>query len=106
MKWYVFRYLALLAIGLNCAAGQPITIPGLFNTGVDDSGTVLSLHSVDHHYAVSGVTSVGYVVPEVSNPQLGWYWHSAPSGSAWIGPNTTDDTAHNDPVGVYHDTLT
>ena len=99
-------FTALIFLIGTCANGQvSISVPGLYNTGVDNSGAVLPLHSLEQHYSVSGATSIAYVEPAVDYPPLGWAWLAAPPGSAWIGPNSTTNTASPDPVGVYHYTI-
>ncbi len=105
---YIFRAI-ILALAVAAApqtwATTTVVIPGLYNTGVDSSGVVLSQQSLEQHYSVSGAASVAYVVPPVYEPFLGWAWLAAPSGSAWIGPNSTTSTTSPDPVGVYHYTI-
>ena len=100
--------LALAVLGLaavNAAAVSPIVVPGLYNTGVDSSGTVLPLQSLERHYSVSGASGIAYVEPPVYEPNLGWAWLPAPAGSAWIGPNSTTNTASPDPEGMYYYTM-
>lgn len=92
-------------LNLNTEAATVISVPGLYNTGVNASGTVLPLQSLEQHYSVSGASSIAYVEPPVYEPNLGWAWLPAPAGSAWIGPNSTTNTASPDPVGIYHYTL-
>ena len=87
---------------VNSEAATQITVPGLFNTGVNGSGIVLPQQSLEQHYSVSGAAGIAYIVPPVYEPNLGWAWLPAPAGSAWIGPNSTTNTASPDPVGVYH----
>ncbi|HYG36442.1 MAG TPA: hypothetical protein VEC99_16730 [Clostridia bacterium] len=84
---------------------QATLITGLYNTGVDNAGNVLPVHSVEQHYAVSGASSVAYVAPPVFHSP-GWQaWATAPAGSAWIGPNTSDSTWPADPLGTYYYSL-
>lgn len=95
----------MLALSLpvgNTKAETTIYVPGLFNTGVNGAGVVLSQQSPEMHYSLSGAASIAYVVPPVYEPNLGWVWTPAPAGSAWIGPNSTTNTAPPDPVGLYH----
>jgi hypothetical protein len=94
--------LALAATTISAVAQTPIEVPGLYNTGVSNSGTVLPQLSLEQHYTVSGAAATAYVVPPVYDPDRGWYWAPAPAGSAWIGPNSTTNTSSPDPVGVYH----
>ncbi|HWH71743.1 MAG TPA: hypothetical protein VNT26_20430 [Candidatus Sulfotelmatobacter sp.] len=61
----VGAFLASALFISNTSQGTLIT--GLNNTGVDDSGNVLPLHSVEQHYVVSGPSEVdeAYVAPIV-----------------------------------------
>jgi len=112
-KWHAFTVktisvtftLALFAGGTGASRGAFVQIPGLYNTGVDDAGHVLPLHSVDPHYRVSGAASVAYVVPIVFHSPGNQAWVTPPPGSAWIGPNPTDSTWPTDPIGDYCYTL-
>jgi hypothetical protein len=102
--------IALIAVITSCAITQvmaltPISVPGLYNTGVDAGGVVRPQQSLELHYSVSGPVSTAYVVPPVFEPVLGWAWLAAPAGSAWIGPNFTTSTVSPDPVGLYTYTL-
>lgn len=97
--------LALAATTMCSVAQSTIQVPGLYNTGVNDSGAVLPQLSLEQHYTVSGPVSVAYVVPPVYDPVRGWAWAEAPAGSAWIGPNSTTNTASPDPVGLYYYSL-
>jgi hypothetical protein len=94
--------LALAATAIGSVAQTPIRVPGLCNTGVDNSREVLPLLSLEQHYTVSGAATNAYVVPPVYDPARSWFWAPAPAGSAWIGPNSTTNTSSPDPVGVYH----
>jgi len=93
--------ISLLAFSRTVSAGTGITVPGLYNSGVNDFGQVLAHQSLEQHYSVSGAATIAYVVPPVYEPNLGWAWAAAPAGSAWIGPNATTNTASPDPVGNY-----
>jgi len=64
--------LALLGSITSSMGQTPISVPGLFNTGVDSSGAVLPPQSLEQHYSVSGASSIAYVVPPVYEPNLGW----------------------------------
>src|SRR5438045_7730593 len=77
--WYPFGF---------AAAGAPI--PGLFNSGVDDTGTVLPDRATDPHYIFSlnpdsASTNVivhdSTVFPIVAGP-----WMPNNSLSKWVGP--------------------
>jgi hypothetical protein len=104
----VARFRSGAFMGVVCLAantGLSVQIAGVYNTGVDAFGNVLPLHSIESHYAVSGVASVAYVVPKATHPVSGFGWMVAPPGAAWIGPNSTANTYTFDPDGTYHYTL-
>jgi len=97
------RFLAAFVIGhslLSAVNSQAVTIsvPGLFNTGVNNSGVVHPQQSLEQHYSMSGAASIAYIVPPVYAPNMGWEWLPA-------RPNSTTNTASPDPVGVYHYTI-
>jgi hypothetical protein len=81
---------------IACAPGYAsVVVPGLYNTGVDNTGAALPVQSHELHFTLSGVASIAYVVPR--HPA----WVAAPNGSAWIGPNGTTSPFVYDPVGTY-----
>lgn len=93
------KTLKMLACTLALAAPMiAASITSLYNTGVNDTGTVLSNGAVDTHYALiqvpSGSTTTVAMTSgwPVGNPYLG-----ASSVSAWVGPNN----GRNDPAGYY-----
>jgi hypothetical protein len=61
-------------------------IPGLFNTGVDSNGIILSPGSIEQHYIMSD----GYIsyITEASSS-----WIDAPPDSLWISPFDQSTTA-------------
>lgn len=90
----------ILAVGFVVFAttsAQAVTINGLYNTGVDNSGVALPLGSAELHYSLTGPASPAIV----SAPNSAWV--AAPAGSVWIGPSA--GTA-DDPSGDYTYTLT
>ena len=87
--------LAALTLMYLHAAMAALTIPGLYNTGVNDNGAVLPVGSTDSHYGLTGPLTTPYVLPHNSA------WVTAPAGSAWIGPNSTSNPSHGDPAGYY-----
>jgi hypothetical protein len=65
---------------------------GLYNTGVDDSNTVLTTGAVDTHYTLLGYdSSTTYAV----NDAQGYpgYWLAPSTTSKWITPQVADGTA-------------
>lgn len=79
----IMRNTASIFFGLFFLATSAWAVPitDLYNTGVDDTGTVLSIGSMDTHYSVSGLSSEAFVV----SPSTAWI--TAPTGSRWIGPS-------------------
>jgi hypothetical protein len=73
---------------------------GLFDTGVDASGNMLPLYSVDPHYVLSGPATTAYAQADF------FMWNPAPDGIRWIGPNNTSDTGITAPGGYYDYSLT
>jgi hypothetical protein len=100
LKVHLLAASAFLAALSVTPAAQALTvstsaITGLFNTGVDSSGTPLANGDPEIHYtlvspagSLQALTS-GYPIPP---------WLGNDSLSAWIGPNTTQA---NGPGGLY-----
>lgn len=70
------------------------TIPGLFNTGVDDFGSLLTDGITDSHYILVGPPPSiqcplcsGNAVARATDPA----WISPPANSKWIGPVDNND---------------
>ncbi len=81
------------------------SIPGIFNTGVDDFGAALPDSAIDPHYVLvvnphSG--SQDAIVQDAATLPGAWLANSA--GSRWIGPEA--NTAGIGAVGVYRYRLT
>ena len=107
---YLILILLFVPASMILAAGQlsaaPVTsIPGLFNTGVNDNGEVLPDGSKDPHYQLilpgSGIKDA-FKIPIDKLPPPGT-WAIAPMGSAWIGPNAGNASG---PAGDYSYVLT
>jgi len=77
------------------------SVPGLFNTGVDGTGAVLTNGSPDPHYSLTGPLSGAIVTARFVDG--GNQWIIPPAGSAWIAPRPSTQTS---PVGRYVYTLT
>jgi hypothetical protein len=89
---FLMMVLVFVLASIMFAAGEisaaPITIPGLYNTGVDDDGQVLPDGSKDEHYSLTLPGSSGSQDPfKIPEDKLPDDWEDAPDGSAWIGPN-------------------
>jgi hypothetical protein len=100
----VWRVVAagLLALALP-AWGQVLQpIPGLFNTGVDDSGALLAGGAVDPHYSLMGGTAF------VADPNGEPFWVANSLTSQWIAPSADQDpfTGDSFPAGTYTYRLT
>ena len=78
-------------------SAAPVTIPGLFNTGVDSDGKKLKDGEPEENYMLTGAA---FVISDGSKPTA---WVPSLGQSAWIGPeNGATDVA----VGDYFYTLT
>jgi hypothetical protein len=77
------------------------SIPGVFSTGVDDSGSPLAVGSMDSHWSI-GASPVGSSSAKVSDTYFMWIGNT-PS-SAWI--NGGGSSAYSPPAGVYTYTMT
>ncbi len=85
---------------VHLTVNQPI--PGLFNTGVDDSGVALADGATDFHYLLvvnpdvssdAAIVEDSTVFPIVAGP-----WLADTAGSKWIGPELNTTTGA---VGLY-----
>lgn len=62
---------------------QAASISGLYTTGVDDSGNLLPLGSIDPHYTVVQSNTNAFLVTDVrpnyiaNNPTSGWIWQNS-----------------------------
>ena len=77
-----------------------VTIPGLYNTGVDNNGQILKDNDPEIHYILTGETSGAFVISNSSKPGP---WKPALGQSNWIGPEGGSTAA---PAGNYVYTLT
>jgi len=92
---------AVACIFLLCITlqGNAAMISGLYNTGVDNNGNVLSIGTNDNHYILSSVPT-GFNGSSTVVPVPG-AWISPPSGSYWIGPQYHSEGLSSDPAGTY-----
>ncbi len=79
-----------------------INIPGVFSTGVDDSGNLLPTGETDPHWTIS--SSPDGTVPALVTADRNKSWVANTSSSEWI--NATGDGAGIEPTGLYIYTLT
>lgn len=77
-------------------------IPGVFSTGVDGSGSLLSAGQSDPHWTISS-SPVG-AVPALVTADLNRNWVANTSSSEWI--NATGTANNIEPAGLYVYTLT
>jgi len=89
-----FILLVFVLLGPNAAAAP---IPGLYYTGVDNTGTVLPVGTSEQHYEMTGPSYPATVI--TASP----YWIKPSAGSSWIGPSNGNV---NDPLGDYSYVLT
>jgi len=75
-----------------------VPIPGLFNTGVDGSGTVLPGNSADPHYTLSTNFLPGFSTAIVTS-SIHPNWLANNSVSKWIAPAGNANADFPDPVG-------
>jgi FlgD Ig-like domain len=77
---------AIIALGVGPAHAVPV--PGLFNTGVDDSGALLGAGVTDPHYQLIVSADPNYPGPAavVANPIAAGYWLANSATSQWIAP--------------------
>jgi len=83
-------------------------VPGVFNTGVDDSGAVLANYSVDSHYTLIVSADPNFpgrdtvVVDDTTFPIATGDWLANSSLSKWIAPQGNQDIGPGgDAVGNY-----
>ncbi|HZO83702.1 MAG TPA: hypothetical protein VFC26_00685, partial [Verrucomicrobiae bacterium] len=83
-------YVIALTIALSIAHLHAAPIPGLFNTGVDDTGAVLADNAVDTHYTITvnpdGGLPDAIVEDSTRFPIVAGPWMANSTTSKWIGP--------------------
>jgi hypothetical protein len=82
----------------DATAATPVTIPGLYNTGLDNSGHLLASGVVEPHYVLTGTVSPAYV-----QQYLHPVWVVPASNAQWLRPRITN--GWNDPPGDYYFTM-
>jgi hypothetical protein len=96
----IFVSTAILFLGITLPVfADMISISGLYNTGVNDAGTVLTPGAIDTHYVLSSGSPLSSgqatIVPYTGT------WVTPISGSNWIGPQTHAAWLSSDPAGDY-----
>ena len=102
-KFLVFLLLFLLCTLVVAGPAVAVPIPGVYSTGVDDSGDLLSLGVLDSHYILDISNPAGTAQAYTTN---GAYpnWVSATSTSQWLTPYSYEATSGwpgTAPDGVY-----
>jgi hypothetical protein len=82
--------LALSIFSINVESVRAASIPGLFNTGVDGTGNVLPLGSIDPHYNVVEVSDPAVIMTIIPDSYV-----DNSSTSSWIWEN-----ANGQPINV------
>jgi hypothetical protein len=75
-------------------------IPGIFGTGVDASGALLSDGAVDPHYTLTASADLDFPGPDalvVNNDSVAGWWGANGLASRFIGPSAVPNTA----AGLY-----
>lgn len=94
------RFTTIAFIGTILSASAFGQVSGLYNTGVDNSGTVLSNLSTDTHYNFSfanGPQTAGIAVTDAEGDPVGVTWLSDDARSDW---DTVSDSTSG-PAGDY-----
>jgi hypothetical protein len=76
-------------------------VTGLFPTGVDNTGALLTVKTVDPHYTLTSTIPASSVYAVTPNP----LWAADTTTGQWISTSTTGGTT-NAPVGIYTFTTT
>lgn len=99
MNLYSFRNIARtlcgLALGVGAVSLQGAPIPGLFNTGVDDTGVPLANATKDPHYKLIESADLEYPGPDVFTLEPGFPvgpWMAEGPASRWIAPRARQGT--------------
>lgn len=116
MKRYAFGHVVLVMLSIFCPAvvqAQGTPIPGLFDTGVDNSGNLLPGGAVDPHYTL--ITSAdpsanpgpnAFVVnPTGGYPIGGGVWLADGPNSEWISLAANEDVIDTPGLYVYQTTF-
>ncbi|PYM11494.1 MAG: hypothetical protein DME18_13845, partial [Verrucomicrobia bacterium] len=97
-----FQRTAIVLLAIYAPWLQAASIPRLFNTGVDDSGNLLSNNVVDPHYAITASADPDFPGPNAFALLPGFPvgpWIAEGPNSRWIAPQA-DQSSGNQP-GIY-----
>jgi len=83
------------ALSLSTLISTPNHISGLYNTGVDNSGALLTQGTADPHYTIVSGPVTGTLYVPVPNP----VWTARTSNSQWISPSAVQSASL--PAGAY-----
>lgn len=92
---------ALLLNVSGIAQATMMSIPGLFNTGVDGTGTPLAAGVVDPHYALISSDDLSFPGPNalVTDSPLPAGWTPNTPTAQWISPNALQTPTDNGAAG-------
>jgi len=88
------RFPVLLSFLFPLALSAQVSISGIFNTGVNDTGEVLAAGSQDSHYSISS-SDTGASSLYTVGPYEGAWTSDSSSTSSWISPYQDSGEASN-----------
>ncbi len=99
----------VLLIVLGCARlGHAASIPKLYNTGVNEDGTLLEANQIDPHYTLTASADPTYPGPEVRTLVAGFPvgpWLAEGPASRWIAPRAQQGTGNQEGDYTYKTTF-
>ncbi|MCG8450346.1 MAG: hypothetical protein MI725_12315 [Pirellulales bacterium] len=98
MRYCIQFIAALVVFAPGFAWGAPVAIPGLFTTGVNNSGANLPFGTADPHWILSGPLSGPNAFVQSPRPTS---WIANTTQSQWIGPNANGMSTHFSGTYVY-----
>ena len=87
LNTYRNLFVALVVLTAGPASYAQVSIPGLFNTGVDNSGANLPFGTVDPHWVISNAPSFFGPAAFANNPRPNG-WVANTTQSQWVGPTS------------------
>src|SRR5947207_15682449 len=87
---------------------QAAPIPKLFNTGVDDSGILLTNELVDPHYTITSSPDANFPGPDAFTLASGYPvgpWIAEGTKSRWIAPQASQATGNEPGTYTYNTTV-
>src|SRR5437867_2551555 len=99
----------LIALLIICAPGlHAAPIPGLFNTGVDDSGALPGTNRVDPHYLMTASPDPDFPGPNAFTLSPGYPvgpWIAEGPNSRWIAPQADQSSGNAGGLYTYQTTF-